>query len=147
LGIRLESNLNVPIKLASCCEPAKGDAILGYITRGRGVTIHKAGCPNIRRLMEQDSGRVVLAYWEGLGRVMQLEVLADDRAGLLRDIMDAIAWMGKSAMGVNSSPTSPLSSLFRISTRIDLSESEQKTLDERLRSVPNVRSVSWSQVL
>ncbi|GIW29124.1 MAG: guanosine-3',5'-bis(diphosphate) 3'-pyrophosphohydrolase [Meiothermus sp.] len=147
LGIRLESNLNVPIKLASCCEPAKGDAILGYITRGRGVTIHKAGCPNMRRLMEHDSGRVVPAYWEGLGRVMQLEVLADDRAGLLRDIMDAIAWMGKSAMGVNSSPTSPLSSLFRISTRIDLSESEQKTLDERLRSVPNVRSVSWSQVL
>jgi guanosine-3',5'-bis(diphosphate) 3'-pyrophosphohydrolase len=147
LGIRLESNLNVPIKLASCCEPAKGDAILGYITRGRGVSIHKASCPNLRRLMEQDPGRVVLAYWEGLGRVMQLEVLADDRAGLLRDIMDAIAWMGKSAMGVNSSPTSPLSSLFRISTRIDLSESEQKALDERLRSVPNVRSVSWSQVL
>ncbi len=147
LGIRLESNLNVPIKLASCCEPAKGDAILGYITRGRGVSIHKASCPNLRRLMEQDPGLVVLAYWEGLGRVMQLEVLADDRAGLLRDIMDAIAWMGKSAMGVNSSPTSPLSSLFRISTRIDLSESEQKALDERLRSVPNVRSVSWSQVL
>ncbi|KZK16395.1 RelA/SpoT family protein [Meiothermus taiwanensis] len=147
LGIRLESSLNAPIKLASCCEPAKGDAILGYITRGRGVTIHKAGCPNMRRLMEHDSGRVVPAYWEGLGRVMQLEVLADDRAGLLRDIMDAIAWMGKSAMGVNSSPTSPLSSLFRISTRIDLSEGEQKALDERLRSVPNVRSVRWSQVL
>ncbi|GIW33473.1 bifunctional (p)ppGpp synthetase/guanosine-3',5'-bis(diphosphate) 3'-pyrophosphohydrolase [Meiothermus sp.] len=147
LGIRLESNLNVPIKLASCCEPAKGDAILGYITRGRGVTIHKAGCPNMRRLMEQDSGRVVLAYWEGLGRVMQIEVLADDRAGLLRDIMDAIASMGKSAMGVNSNPTSPLSSLFRISTRVDLTEGEQKVLDERLRSVPNVRTVNWSQVL
>ena len=147
LGIRLESNLNAPIKLASCCEPAKGDAILGYITRGRGVSIHKAGCPNLRRLMEQDPGRVVLVYWEGLGRVMQLEVLADDRAGLLRDIMDAIARMGKSAMGVNSSPTSPLSSLFRISTRIDLSESEQKALDEHLRNVPSVRSVTWSQVL
>ena len=147
LGIRLESNLNVPVKLASCCEPAKGDAILGYITRGRGVSIHKASCPNMRRLMEQDAERVVPAYWEGLGRVMQLEVLADDRAGLLRDIMDAIASMGKSAMGVNSSPTSPLSTLFRISTRVDLSEGEQKVLDERLRSVPNVRSVNWSQVL
>jgi GTP pyrophosphokinase len=97
--------------------------------------------------MEQDPGRVVMVYWEGLGRVMQLEVLADDRAGLLRDIMDAIARMGKSAMGVNSSPTSPLSSLFRISTRIDLSESEQKALDEHLRNVPSVRSVTWSQVL
>jgi GTP pyrophosphokinase len=97
--------------------------------------------------MEHDSGRVVLAYWEGLGRVMQLEVMADDRAGLLRDIMDAIASMGKSAMGVNSNPTSPLSSLFRISTRVDLTEGEQKALDERLRNVTNVRTVNWSQVL
>ncbi|MCX7740579.1 MAG: bifunctional (p)ppGpp synthetase/guanosine-3',5'-bis(diphosphate) 3'-pyrophosphohydrolase [Meiothermus sp.] len=147
LGIRLEPDLQAPIKLASCCEPAKGDAILGYITRGRGVTIHKMGCPNMRRLMEQDAARVVPARWEGLGRVMQLEVLADDRAGLLRDIMDAIASLGKSAMGVTSSPTSPLSSLFRISTRVDLSEAEQRLLDERLRNVPSVRTVNWSQVL
>ncbi|MBF6593487.1 MAG: bifunctional (p)ppGpp synthetase/guanosine-3',5'-bis(diphosphate) 3'-pyrophosphohydrolase [Thermaceae bacterium] len=147
LGIRLESNLQVPIKLASCCSPAKGDAILGYVTRGRGVSIHKAECPNLRRLMEVDPGRIVLAYWEGLGRVVQLEVMADDRAGLLRDIMDAIAALGKSAMGVNSNPASPLSSLFRISTRIDVTEREQATLDERLREVTNVREVRWSQVL
>lgn len=147
LGIRLESDLHVPIKLASCCDPAKGDAILGYVTRGRGVTIHKAGCPNLRRLMEHDPGRIVLAYWEGLGRVMQLEVLADDRAGLLRDIMDVIASIGKSAMGVNSNPASPLSTLFRINTRIDVSEREQAMLDEKLRDVGNVREVKWSQVL
>lgn len=147
LGIRLESDLQVPIKLASCCDPAKGDAILGYVTRGRGVTIHKAGCPNLRRLMEHDPGRIVLAYWEGLGRVMQLEVLADDRAGLLRDIMDVIASIGKSAMGVNSNPASPLSTLFRINTRIDVSEREQAVLDEKLRDVGNVREVKWSQVL
>jgi GTP pyrophosphokinase len=147
LGIRLESDLHVPIKLASCCNPARGDAILGYVTRGRGVSIHKAGCPNLRRLMEADPGRITLAYWEGLGRVVQLEVMADDRAGLLRDIMDAIAAMGKSAMGVNSNPASPLSSLFRISTRIDVTEREQAVLDERLRGVRNVREVKWSQVL
>ncbi|RIH92846.1 RelA/SpoT family protein [Meiothermus granaticius] len=147
LGIRLESDLHVPIKLASCCNPIRGDAILGYVTRGRGVSIHKADCPNLRRLMEADPGRIVLAYWEGLGRVVQLEVMADDRAGLLRDIMDAIAAMGKSARGVNSSPASPLSTLFRISTRIDVSEREQALLDERLRGVRNVREVRWSQVL
>ncbi|MDX2008379.1 MAG: bifunctional (p)ppGpp synthetase/guanosine-3',5'-bis(diphosphate) 3'-pyrophosphohydrolase [Meiothermus sp.] len=146
LGIRLESDLQVPIKLASCCTPGKGDAILGYVTRGRGVTIHRADCPNMRRLMEAEPGRVTLAYWQGLGRVVQLEVLADDRAGLLRDVMDAIASMGKSAMGVNSNPASPLSTLFRISTRIDVSEGEQAALDERLRQVTNVRDVNWVQV-
>lgn len=147
LGIRLESDLQVPIKLASCCSPAKGDAILGYITRGRGVTIHKADCSNLRRLMETDSARVVLAHWEGLGRVMQLEVFADDRAGLLRDIMDAIASQGKSAMGVNSNPASPLSSLMRVVTRIDVTEREQAGLDQQLQTIRNVREVKWSQML
>ncbi len=147
LGIRLESDLSVPIKLASCCSPSKGDAILGYVTRGRGVTIHKADCPNMRRLMEGEPGRVVQAFWEGLGRVMQLEVFADDRAGLLRDIMEAIASEGKSAMGVNSNPTSPLDSLIRIATRIDLSEREQAALDGHLRRIGNVREVKWSQML
>ncbi|MCL6569073.1 MAG: bifunctional (p)ppGpp synthetase/guanosine-3',5'-bis(diphosphate) 3'-pyrophosphohydrolase, partial [Meiothermus silvanus] len=48
LGIRLENNLAAPLKLASCCNPEKGDPILGYVTRGRGVTIHRAGCPNLK---------------------------------------------------------------------------------------------------
>jgi GTP pyrophosphokinase len=126
--------------------PNKGDPILGYITRGRGVSIHKADCPNLRRLMEGEAGRIVPAYWEGLGRVMQLEVLADDRAGLLRDIMDAIASMGKSAMGVNSNPVSPLSKVFSIKTRIEVNAGEQATLDERLRQVGNVREVNWTPV-
>jgi len=146
LGIRLENGLVAPLKLASCCMPNKGDPILGYITRGRGVSIHKADCPNLRRLMEGEAGRVVPAYWEGLGRVMQLEVLADDRAGLLRDIMDAIASMGKSAMGVNSNPVSPLSKVFSIKTRIEVNAGEQATLDERLRQVGNVREVNWTPV-
>jgi GTP pyrophosphokinase len=146
LGIRLEADLTAPIKLASCCSPAKGDPILGYITRGRGVSIHKADCPNLRRLMEQDAGRIVLSFWEGLGRVMNLEVLAEDRAGLLRDVMDVIASMNKSAMGVTSNPLGAVGKIFNIQTRIEASEREQDQLDKRLREVPSVREVRWSQV-
>ncbi|RTG92245.1 RelA/SpoT family protein, partial [Thermus scotoductus] len=51
-GIRLEQDLQAPIRLASCCEPMKGDAILGFVTRGRGVTIHRADCPNLRRILQ-----------------------------------------------------------------------------------------------
>jgi GTP diphosphokinase / guanosine-3',5'-bis(diphosphate) 3'-diphosphatase len=144
LGIRLEADLAVPIKLASCCAPTKGDTILGYVTRGRGVTIHKAECANMRRLMEQDPGRVVVSYWQGLGRVVQLDVIAEDRAGLLRDVMEAIASMGKSAMGVNSKPVFLGSTQFRISTRVELNEREQAQMDERIRQVTNVREVRWS---
>jgi GTP pyrophosphokinase len=146
LGIRLESDLTAPMKLASCCGPAKGDPILGYITRGRGVSIHKAECPNLRRLMEQDTGRIVLAHWEGIGRVMNLEVLAEDRAGLLRDVMDVIASMNKSAMGVSSNPLGAVEKIFSIQTRIETSQHEQDQLDKRLREVPSVQEVRWSQV-
>ena len=51
-GIRLEQDLQAPIRLASCCEPMKGDPILGFVTRGRGVTVHRADCPNLRRLLQ-----------------------------------------------------------------------------------------------
>ncbi|RTH16225.1 RelA/SpoT family protein, partial [Thermus scotoductus] len=65
-GIRLEQDLQAPIRLASCCEPMKGDAILGFVTRGRGVTIHRADCPNLRRILQgPEADRVMGAYWEG----------------------------------------------------------------------------------
>ncbi|RTH99256.1 RelA/SpoT family protein, partial [Thermus scotoductus] len=64
-GIRLEQDLQAPIRLASCCEPMKGDAILGFVTRGRGVTIHRADCPNLRRILQgPEADRVMGAYWE-----------------------------------------------------------------------------------
>ncbi|RTH05027.1 GTP pyrophosphokinase, partial [Thermus scotoductus] len=63
-GIRLEQDLQAPIRLASCCEPMKGDAILGFVTRGRGVTIHRADCPNLRRILQgPEADRVMGAYW------------------------------------------------------------------------------------
>ncbi|RTH00581.1 RelA/SpoT family protein, partial [Thermus scotoductus] len=66
-GIRLEQDLQAPIRLASCCEPMKGDAILGFVTRGRGVTIHRADCPNLRRILQgPEADRVMGAYWEGV---------------------------------------------------------------------------------
>lgn len=67
-GIRLEQDLQAPIRLASCCEPMKGDPILGFVTRGRGVTVHRADCPNLRRLLQgPEADRVIGAYWEGVG--------------------------------------------------------------------------------
>ncbi|RTH40079.1 GTP pyrophosphokinase, partial [Thermus scotoductus] len=64
-GIRLEQDLQAPIRLASCCEPMKGDAILGFVTRGRGVTIHRADCPNLRRILQgPEADRVMGAYWD-----------------------------------------------------------------------------------
>lgn len=144
LGIRLENNLAAPLKLASCCNPEKGDPILGYVTRGRGVTIHRAGCPNLKRLLEQDAGRIVAAHWEGVGwgRVTNLEITAQDRAGLMRDVMDVIAGAGMSAMGIESRI---LGESAHMKVRLEVGEAERTMLENQIRQVPGVRDVRWTQ--
>ncbi|MBI5811140.1 MAG: bifunctional (p)ppGpp synthetase/guanosine-3',5'-bis(diphosphate) 3'-pyrophosphohydrolase, partial [Meiothermus silvanus] len=144
LGIRLENNLAAPLKLASCCNPEKGDPILGYVTRGRGVTIHRAGCPNLKRLLEQDAGRIVAAHWEGVGwgRVTNLEITAQDRAGLMRDVMDVIAGAGMSAMGIESRI---LGENAHMKVRLEVGEAERTLLENQIRQVPGVRDVRWTQ--
>ncbi|ADH62318.1 (p)ppGpp synthetase I, SpoT/RelA [Allomeiothermus silvanus DSM 9946] len=144
LGIRLENNLAAPLKLASCCNPEKGDPILGYVTRGRGVTIHRAGCPNLKRLLEQDAGRIVAAHWEGVGwgRVTNLEITARDRAGLMRDVMDVIAGAGMSAMGIESRI---LGESAHMKVRLEVGGAERTMLENQIRQVPGVRDVRWTQ--
>jgi len=88
LIVGVDRLLTVPAK---CCRPAPPDAIVGFITRGRGVTIHRAECASLRRL---DARRRVAAQWgaaEGAVFPVDVEVVAAKRAGLLRDLSDAFA--------------------------------------------------------
>ncbi|WP_052155196.1 bifunctional (p)ppGpp synthetase/guanosine-3',5'-bis(diphosphate) 3'-pyrophosphohydrolase [Thermus sp. 2.9] len=141
-GIRLEQDLHAPIRLASCCEPMKGDAILGFVTRGRGVTVHRADCPNLRRILQgPEADRVIGAYWEGVGgKVATLEVLAQDRAGLLRDVMQVVTEAGKSALG---SETRILGPMARIRLRLTVQDGEREALLEAIRGVKSVQEVRW----
>uniref|UniRef100_A0A7V4ALG4 Bifunctional (P)ppGpp synthetase/guanosine-3',5'-bis(Diphosphate) 3'-pyrophosphohydrolase n=1 Tax=Thermus tengchongensis TaxID=1214928 RepID=A0A7V4ALG4_9DEIN len=141
-GIRLEQDLQAPIRLASCCEPMKGDSILGFVTRGRGVTIHRADCPNLRRILQgPEADRVIGAYWEGVGgKVATLEVLAQDRAGLLRDVMQVVAEAGKSALG---SETRILGPLARIRLRLTVQDGEREGLVQAIKGVKSVQEVRW----
>ena len=80
--------------LAKCCKPAPPDLIVGFVTRGRGVTIHRQGCPSLSRLSEESAQRVVAADWGTAadGRYsVDIEIQALDRQGLLRDISNVLA--------------------------------------------------------
>ncbi len=91
--------------LARCCRPAPPDAIGGYVTRGRGVAIHRRDCSNFRQMAQQSPGRVIPVEW---GRAEQavypLDVVieAGDRQGLLRDISEVFAKEKMNVTGVNS---------------------------------------------
>ncbi|MCC6534148.1 MAG: bifunctional (p)ppGpp synthetase/guanosine-3',5'-bis(diphosphate) 3'-pyrophosphohydrolase [Burkholderiales bacterium] len=88
LLVGVDKLLTVPAK---CCKPAPPDAIVGFVTRGRGVTIHRANCANVRTM---DAQRLIAADWgqsEGGAFEVDIEVDALDRTGLLRDVSDTLA--------------------------------------------------------
>jgi GTP pyrophosphokinase len=86
--VGVDKLLTVPAK---CCKPAPPDPIVGFVTRGRGVTIHRAGCVNLRAMAVE---RLIEAQWgdsDGAAFPVDIELHANDRTGLLRDVSDTLA--------------------------------------------------------
>ena len=97
-GVVVEGFDNTPIKFAKCCNPLPGDPIVGFITRGFGVSIHKASCANATASMKDPSNapRWVKAYWADSVKESYkagVEILALDRNDLLKDVLNALSDM------------------------------------------------------
>ena len=96
-------------QLARCCRPAPPDQIVGYVTRGKGVSVHRSSCSNVRSLLQRAPERVVHVAWGGVQAdavyPVELLVLAQDRPGLLRDVSEVFAREKLNVVGVNSSST------------------------------------------
>ncbi len=106
-GICVEGIDNCLIKVSRCCNPVPGDSIVGYITRGRGVAVHRADCINMRNLEADGNSRFIRCWWAG--DVAEKEsfrtdicVTAEDRAGLLMDIMGAVSSMNLKFSSINA---------------------------------------------
>ena len=96
---------NLMTHMANCCQPVPGDPIIGYITQGRGVSIHRQDCINSLQLRNDEPERIVEVSWgnELNSRYpVELEILAYDRQGLLRDIMSLLANSGINITAVNT---------------------------------------------
>ncbi len=120
--------LDAPANLARCCSPVRGDDVIGYVTRGRGITVHRLDCPNVKHLMVSEADRFVNVTWEApAGEVfpVDFEVIAIDRPGLLKDVLDVIAAMNKSASRVAADVRDSQSAriMFRVDVK-DLGEIE-----------------------
>ena len=94
--------------LARCCRPAPPDAIAGFVTRGKGVAVHRRGCANLRQMSQQSPGRVIEVAWGSPGRdkpavyPMDVVVQAADRPGLLRDVSEVFAKAQMNVTGVKT---------------------------------------------
>ncbi len=92
--------------MARCCHPAPPDRIVGYTTQGRGVTIHRADCPTVRKLPEERRARLLRAAWgSAIGQVFAVDValVAHDRQGLLKDITEIVSQEKLNVVRVNTS--------------------------------------------
>ncbi|MBI1290966.1 RelA/SpoT family protein [bacterium] len=95
-GIIVDGLDGVPIRLPACCSPIPGDPIMGYVTRGRGVTVHQLSCRTVQRALkdEEEAPRLHAAHWAvGEGRVhpVSLRIVSEDRTGLLNDVSSILS--------------------------------------------------------
>lgn len=92
-AVRIKGVDDVAIKLSRCCNPLPGDSVLGYITRGRGVSVHRLDCPNMQNYLKTEKDRVLEVEWSDDRGIyyLELEVKAFDRQRLTTDILNVIA--------------------------------------------------------
>lgn len=142
--VDIEGVGDLPITLARCCGPMRPQPIAGYLTLGRGVTIHRAGCPSLARMLKAKPERLLQVEWAS-GRedllAVKIAIEAFDRRGLLRDISDLIAEQRLSIEGV-SSDTDPADRIARFVVRLGVPDNGALTrLIKRLERIPNVFKV------
>ena len=92
-GIVVKGIDNCLVKMSKCCNPVRGDEIIGYITRGRGVTVHRKDCKNVQDLIK-DEGRIIDVCWDNQEKSsykVDIIVFANDREGLLTDVIQVIS--------------------------------------------------------
>ena len=135
-GIRIQGMDNMLVRFAHCCNPVPGDPVSGWITRGRGVSVHRRGCP---RVLELDAERRVQVSWADDVRVdlpVSLRVTTDDRAGILASVSSVF-----SSKGVSISEASCLSKDGRAENMFHFRVGDIDRLREIMRGVAKVKGV------
>jgi|HigsolmetaAR203D_1030402.scaffolds.fasta_scaffold00083_64 GTP pyrophosphokinase len=142
-GVTVEGVGDLLSHFARCCGPVPPEPIMGYITLGRGVSIHRAECPNLRRLEETHPQRVIAVEWgSAVERSFSVEIniRAFDRRGLLRDITAVLADMKINIQGMNTITHEP-DGIADMNVKVLVSDLEELArILARIQGLPNVLS-------
>jgi GTP pyrophosphokinase len=137
-GIRVKGAENVVVRLAKCCRPVPGDEIAGYVSLGRGITIHRTDCKNVKALKRAPE-RFVDVSWDGENKSsyrVELQIYAYDRTRLLEDLSRTFAEAGINILGASCTTKHPM-----VKNRfvVEVGDTEQlKQCVSRLRNVESV---------
>ena len=138
-GVVVKGDPDLLVHLAHCCNPVAGDEIVGFVTRGRGVSVHRANCPNVSDLM-RNPDRMIEVAWDTSGATefrVEIVVEATDRMGLLKDITVAIGDAGANILSAATQTSAQGVARLRFLVAI----SDASLLDVLLSAVSRVPSV------
>jgi guanosine-3',5'-bis(diphosphate) 3'-pyrophosphohydrolase len=141
VGVKVKGVGDLLVRFAKCCSPIPGDEITGYVTRGKGVTVHRASCPSV--LSERDIERLIDVEWEIAGEQtypITVRILALDRPGLLNEVTNVVAEdrvnIVAASVAVHADNSATISATFKVNSLQQLSRVLSKI--ERLRDVTSV---------
>ncbi len=145
-GIIVEGLDDCLVRFSRCCSPVPGDDIIGYITRGRGVSVHRKDCPNIiSSENSEDKDRLINVYWEDesaekASYFTEIQIFANDRKGLLAEMANVISDLKISITGINSKFTKDNVVIVSIKLEIN-SKNELDTVAKKLNNIKGVFDV------
>ncbi len=137
-GIRIKGVDNIKIRFSKCCNPVPGDEVVGYITRGRGVSVHRTDCPNI--IMSEDAERFIEVEWDFQKKASypaEIQIKASDRSGLLAEITQKITDSDLGVISLNAR-TSKDKVVF-INVTLEIKDIEE--LRDLMRKIKRIRNV------
>ena len=138
-GVVVKGIDNCSVKLSKCCNPLPGDEIVGYITKGRGVSVHRKDCANVKDLLSEENRMIDVEWYQEANESykVDIEVLANDRAGLLVDVLTAIKEVKAKLMGVNTKTTKERIAIMDVSLEVE----DIQELNKILKAIRKVDSV------
>ena len=140
-GVKVKGVDNLLVRVSKCCSPVPGDQIIGYITKGRGVSVHRVDCPNIVNLPESEKARFIEVEWSGGEKVISyntdISIIAEDRKGMFADISRTCEDMDVHIAGVNA--RSDKDNVVHMTMTLALSDTGE--IQKVLRNLKNIHGV------
>ena len=142
-GVNVKGIDNVKVRFSKCCNPVPGDEIIGYITRGRGVSIHRTDCPNILSAEEEDLARQIQVSWDREDRTIynaEIQIKAIDRKGLFADLALRINEKNIGLISMNARANKD--KIVLVNATLEINGIEQlNDLMQKMRKIKNVLDV------
>ena len=142
-GIVVKGIDDVAVRFSRCCNPVPGDEIVGFVTRGRGVSIHRTDCVNVLHMTEEERMRMIEAEWQGFAAgngekyATEITIYANNRTGLLVDLSKTFTERGIDVTSINSRLSKQGTATISMSFEISGTE-ELKRLIDKIRQIDSI---------